>query len=215
MAKITDIYQKYKITRSLQEHQLRVAAVAKQICDNLTVQVDTDSVVKACLLHDMANILKFDFSFAHLFAPEGVEYWKKVREEVAKKYQSQDEHQVTVMIAKEIGVSDRVLDYIDSVGFRYTLKTLARPDIEPKICDYSDTRVAPTKITSVQERMEEGRIRYLDRPSKWIKPEQYQQLIQACFDMEKQVFASCKIGPEDITDQSSAPVIEQLLAYEI
>ena len=57
---ILEIYEKYKIMPQLQEHQLRVASVAKTICDHLLVPVHTDHVVSVCLLHDMGNILKFD-----------------------------------------------------------------------------------------------------------------------------------------------------------
>ncbi len=216
MAKVVDVYNKYKVTKHLQRHQLSVAAVAKQICDNLLVSVDKESVVTACLLHDMANVLKFDFSSPdEWFEPEGKEYWKKVQQETADKYGSWDEHQVTVMMAKEIGVSPRVIELIDSVGFGQAIENSQSNDLEAKICDNSDLRVVPNGIVSLQERLEEGRERYKDRLDKWIAPDRHTELEEACFAIEKQVFEHCQIKPEDITDDSTKPIVERLRTYEI
>ena len=216
MALITDTYTKYKITQTLQEHQLRVAAVAKQICDNLTISIDTTTVIQACLLHDMGNILKFVFdgSPPEWFQPEGEEYWKNVKQKFHKKY-GDDEHQASLEIAKEIGVSHKVLECIDCIDFDTALENVKRTDIEPKICDYADLRVGPSGVVSVDQRLEEGRKRYKDRPDKWIKPERWQELSQACHALETQVFEHSKIKPSDITDESIAPIMEQLRTYEI
>lgn len=200
---------------NLQEHQLRVAAVARQICDNLTVPVDSSSVITACLLHDMGNIIKFDLSqFPEFYEPEGVDYWRKVQQEFINEY-GPDEHQASLDIAKELGASQKVLDCIDSVDFGQALNNISRSDIEPKICDHADLRVGPHGIVSIEQRLEDGRRRYKDRPERWISPEKWQELSQACHDLESQIFENCKIKPTDITDESTAPVIEELRAYKI
>ena len=49
---------------NLAMHQLRVAGVAMQICESLDTNIDTNSVVKACLLHDMGNIIKFNLLYS-------------------------------------------------------------------------------------------------------------------------------------------------------
>src|SRR3989344_1397907 len=115
--KIIEIYKKYKIPPNLQEHQLRVAAVALTICDNFNSEIDKDSVIKAALLHDMGNIIKFDLSkFPEFLEPEGIEYWKRVKEEFRKKY-GEDEHNATYEIAKEIGVNKFAFEIIQGYGF--------------------------------------------------------------------------------------------------
>jgi len=58
---ITEIYEHYNIPPWLQEHMLRVSAVSSIICDQLGDKVRKHEVVSACLLHDMGNIIKFDF----------------------------------------------------------------------------------------------------------------------------------------------------------
>ena len=46
----------------------RVAALGSLICDRLISQkVDNDLILKTLLLHDMGNILKFDFERLDLF----------------------------------------------------------------------------------------------------------------------------------------------------
>ncbi len=60
MKNIIQIYSQYKIMPTLQQHQLRVAGVAKQICDSISEPIDKEVVVDVCLVHDMGNIIKFD-----------------------------------------------------------------------------------------------------------------------------------------------------------
>ncbi|USN54769.1 MAG: HD domain-containing protein [Candidatus Peribacteria bacterium] len=57
---IQDIYTQYQIPPSLQEHMLRVAAVAEQICLHSSQEIDHATIVTAALLHDMGNIIKFN-----------------------------------------------------------------------------------------------------------------------------------------------------------
>jgi hypothetical protein len=216
VTKITEVYERYKITKSLQEHQLRVAAVASQICDSLTIPIDKDVVTKACLIHDMGNILKFDFSVsAALFEPEGIEYWKQIKAEVSQKYQTNDEHELSLIIARELGADNRILACIESLSFTKAEANLARKAIEPKICDNADLRASPLGVVSLDERLEEGRRRYKGREEYWIKAGDWDRLAKACHDLEDQIFRHSKIRPSDITNESTNPIMEQLRTYEI
>jgi len=81
-----EIYREYRLMPSLSLHQLRVAAVAKLICDSFKERIDTNNVVLACLYHDMGNIIKFDLNYFPEFTkPEGLEYWQKIKEDYIKK----------------------------------------------------------------------------------------------------------------------------------
>ncbi len=215
MATITDIYKKYGIDRNLQLHQLRVAAVAKQICDSLTVSVDKDTVITVCLIHDMGNILKYDFSKPELLEPEGVEYWQKFQKEFAKKFNTQNEHEASLKIARELGVSQPVIDCIESISFSKTVQTAASDNLEIKICDNADLRVDPKGIVSLNQRLEEGKQRYKNRPNYWISRDDQEKLYSACHEIEDQIFQHSIIKPSDITNESVAPIIENLKSYEI
>jgi len=54
----------------LDEHQLTVAAVADFICAHFNGNINRNNIVKACLLHDMGNIIKFDLSITNQIHPE-------------------------------------------------------------------------------------------------------------------------------------------------
>src|SRR3954471_17109842 len=114
MEKVSEIYSKYKIMPALQQHQLRVAAVAAIICDSLP-GIDKEAVITACLFHDMGNIIKSDLSYFPEFTkPEGIVYWGKVKQDYIRKY-GRDEHTATIAIAKEIGLPEKVMNCLDAI----------------------------------------------------------------------------------------------------
>ena len=142
-------------------HQLRVAAVAQQICAHIKESVNADLVIAACLLHDMGNILKFDLSqFPEFLQPEGAEYWQKVKDDYAQKYQTTDDHAATLAIVQEIGAPKRVGELVGIVGFVYGSANAETSDYDRKICAYADMRVGPHGILSLEERLMESAKRY-------------------------------------------------------
>ena len=87
MRTVQQIYNEYRLMPTLQLHQLRVAGVAKIIADSFNGEIDKESIVLACLFHDMGNIIKFDLkNFPEYNQPEGIEYWQKVQSEFLEKY---------------------------------------------------------------------------------------------------------------------------------
>ena len=117
MNEISKIYEEYNIFNGLQNHMLRVAAVAQLICDSIDQEVERDNIISACLLHDMGNIIKSKLDkFPELLEPEGLGYWTNVQNEFFEKY-GRDEHHATMQIGKEVGVSEKTLMYMDLMGF--------------------------------------------------------------------------------------------------
>ncbi len=89
---VGEIYDSYRIMPGLQLHQLRVAAVGKTVCDHFDRRVDMQSVLLACLFHDMGNIIKADLGlFKGLLGEQSREYWEGVKQEYVEKYGT-DEH---------------------------------------------------------------------------------------------------------------------------
>ena len=213
-----EIYAEYRIMPSLQLHQLRVAAVAKMICDNLIVPVDSRTVVLAAILHDMGNILKFDLTvFPESVQPEGLEYWKTVKADFEKKYGT-DQHAASLAIAKELGLSEEVQKCIDSVAFAKAEEVRDASSIEQKICEYADSRVAPHGIVPMDERLEEGRKRYLNRTVETglaAARARFDALKKAEEDIERDIFSHSRIQSTDITDAATAPLIEELRKYPV
>jgi len=214
MRKITDIYKEYKIIPNLEEHMLRVASVASLICDNFNEQVLKNEIISACLLHDMGNIIKFNFEyFPEFLEPNGLEYWQQVKKEYIDKYGS-DEHIATEMIAREIGISKQTFICLRNIGFSNATKNESGDLFDSKICNYSDMRVGPYGVLPMEERILEGRKRYLGRKHS-IASDNFEALSQSLRNIEKQIFAKSNIKPEDINDNYIKSEIEKLKDFQV
>ncbi|OGG64077.1 hypothetical protein A3C18_01435 [Candidatus Kaiserbacteria bacterium RIFCSPHIGHO2_02_FULL_54_11b] len=210
-----EIYAAYTIMPSLQMHQLRVAAVGKLICEHFNKPVNKKDVVLACLFHDMGNILKFELSlFPEFTEPEGVEYWESIKADYREKY-GEDEHTATQTIMSEVGLPEDVINLMEGVGFSKVDHVSAGDSFEQKVVQYSDLRVGPHHILSLNERIDEGRKRYLGSGRSVGAPDssRFEVLVKAAREIEKQIFANTSIKPEDINDAAVAPLIEELRDY--
>ncbi len=211
---ISDIYKKYKIMPSLARHMLRVAGVASIICDNLNESVDKNEIVVACLLHDMGNIIKSKLDyFPEFLEPEGLAYWQKVKYDYMEKY-GKDEHNATLQIMKEIGVSDNVISLANENRFSLLCKHSNIDDIRNKIIHYADARVGPHSVLSYEERMEDANKRYKNHELS-VEEVERNKLIACGKDMEQQIFAKCKIKPEDINNESVKDIVSSLRDFVI
>lgn len=211
---ISEIYKEYKIFRDLQKHMLRVAAVAFLICENFDEKLDQENAVKACLLHDMGNIIKVDLNnFPEMWEPEGREYWQNVKEEYIEKYG--EEHLATEKIAKELGISEGGFEILQNIGFSKSTKNETENIFENKICNYADMRAGPHGIMPLVDRVLESHKRYLGRHHDIGQVETFEPLLKSIKNVESQIFAKCSIKPEDITDEAIAPIIESLRNFVI
>lgn len=207
-----EIYSEYRIMPGLQMHQLRVAAVGKTVCDSLKVPIDSDAVVTACLFHDMGNIIKSDLTmFPEFFGEHDAAYWENVKKEYLAKYGT-NEHHATIAIGKELGLPEKAITLMDSVGFTHLETTRDGASLEQKVVQYSDLRVAPHGVVSLSERLEEGRRRYEGRghhdfPETKIR---YAELVAAAEEIERQIFALANIKPDSITEESVQAAIAEL-----
>ncbi len=212
---ILELYDTYKIMPQLAAHQLRVAAVAYAITQAIFEPLHTEELISACLLHDMGNILKFDLTvFPEFLEPQGRDYWEGVKEEWRKKYGS-DEHLATLAIAREIGVSERTVSYIDAVGFSQADENEESGSFEKKIAAYADMRVAPQGIVTLDERLEEANRRYADRTDRKEDASSAALFAAALQTIEKQIFAHASDTPNDITASSCERYIPALKKYHI
>ncbi len=211
---IDQVYKKYKIPKGLQEHMLRVAAVGTMICDNFNGDLPKDEIATACLLHDMGNIIKFKLDvMPELLEPQGGEYWQAVKDEYIAKYGS-NEYEASVKIAHELGVSEKVITLIKSISFAGASKNAEGDNFGEKIVEYCDDRVGPFGVVSLEDRLTDLRIRYAHRDRE--RGSSFREIFEkAVQQMEQQIFSKCKIKPEDINDDTVAPIIEELKNFVI
>jgi 5'-deoxynucleotidase YfbR-like HD superfamily hydrolase len=214
MKKIIDIYKEYEIMPSLQQHMLRVAAAAYLICDNFDVNLPKNEIITACLFHDMGNIIKSDLKkFPDFLEPEGLSYWAQVKNKYIEKY-GNEEHFATEVIAKEMDLPLKIVDIIKQIGFSNATKNELEKIFEYKICNYSDLRVGPYGVLSLNERTKEAHERYKDRKHS-LSSDSFESLSSSLKNVEKQIFERCKIKPEDINDESIAPIVLELKNFVI
>lgn len=214
MKKITEIYKDYKIMPNLAMHQMRTASVAWEICDSLDIEIDRDSIIKACIIHDMGNIIKFKLEhFPKFCEPEGMEYWQNVKYDYILKY-GNNEHLASEIIAKELEMSDRIIELVNCIDSASVEIIALENDFSKKICMYSDNRVAPYGIVSARERSLEAKERYKDHP-RAFDDEKRKFFMDNIDLMEKQIFSHSKIKPEDIDDDSIKNYLEKMVDLSI
>jgi len=213
--KIKDIYQNYKLMPNLRLHMYRVAGVALVICDNISETVDRDSITAACLLHDMGNIIKFKLDlFPTFLEPEGRDYWQKVQNEYFEKY-GKDEHDATIAIAREIGVNDKVMRLLKSIGFTQAKENYESPQFDRKIVAYSDMRVEPNGVVSLEDRLRDGRKRTRIHKPNSHDESLFEEMSFFLRKIEKQIFEKTSISPDDITDERISKYVSKLSDFEL
>ncbi len=215
---VKEIYKEYKIIQNLQEHQFRVASVAKLVGEQYKEKINLDKLIKAALLHDMGNIIKFDLekSIVPWKDDEDKKYWLEVQKEFRNKY-GVNEHKATIEIAKEIGVSNEVVKLVSSLNFSRACEYKKSEDYEKKILLYADCRVSPKSVTSLGERLEDFKSRYRGRTDyfKALNDMDKAGYMGCVEDIESQLFLGLSTKPEDITEESIGNHIIELENYPL
>jgi hypothetical protein len=226
---ISEVYQKYQIMPQLAEHQLRVAAVGEIICENLlrgktrnltrkdaepTFGIDKENIITALLLHDMGNIIKFDLTKTGALLNKDIDVgvWEKVKDEYIERY-GNDEHHATIAIAKELQVSQRIMELIDAISFDTAMDNAQAQDFGKKICEYCDDRVSPHGVVSLEERLADLRLRYGYRTVDAASIKKRDNFEAALRIIEQQIFEHATISPGDITEQAVRERVERLKTW--
>lgn len=207
---IIEIYRKYHLPENLQMHMLRVAACSNLIIDNWNgTEINKESIIRVCLLHDMGNMVKIPEDFSK------DEEFLKIRKKYFDKYGTND-HEINLEIGKREGLTEKEIIILDGKRSRKNEETLKSNSYERKICAYCDQRVAPDGVVSIKDRLEDAKMRYKNKPlSVWSNEEKANHLIECSLGIEKQIMEYCKLNPEDINDESIEKYIIKLREYDI
>jgi hypothetical protein len=209
---IQEVYDHYQLMPNLQLHQYRVAGVAKCICDSLkeTDTVDTGNVVKACLLHDMGNILKFDLGqFPEFLEPQGLAYWQQIQADFRQKY-GDKVHAATLQIAHELNVSERVIELIKAIGYSVAQAAYESGDLAKMICEYADCRVTPFGVVSLEDRFIDLEHRYAPLYPGEEAARKREEFRQWERKIEKYIFDRAEIKPQEIVNSTVEAEFENL-----
>lgn len=201
IANIHDIYKRYPVPLNLQKHLLRVAAIGAYVANNWKgPRINKTDLVAYLLLHDIGNIVKFDFKQADMYEADvasDLEGWKKRQQEIVAKYGKED-HQVMAAIARELGAAPRILHLLQHNDFFKLDAIRTGSDWEQKIGKYADLRVAPFGVVSLAERFKDIKKRYAGR----VPLEKVDARIDDAYEIEKQVLSNTSLKAEDINDEA-------------
>jgi len=192
--KIKDIYLRYHIPPNLQDHMITVTKVSRFISSHWTQKnLNINQLILAALLHDLGNIVKFDFDNHPEFLGKemsNISFWKQEQQLVISKY-GNDDHIVTKTMLEEIGIEKNVIEVILGKSFGNTLDILKSDNFLSKILLYSDLRVLPMGIGPLKKRIE-------DIKSRLKKYKNRQDLFDASFLIEKQIQDNMDISIDEI-----------------
>jgi hypothetical protein len=166
IANIDAIYERFSVMPQIADHMRQVAAVADYVAKHWKGQpLERDLLVAACLVHDLANILKvrdFDSPQQHrMLGAEAsrVEHWKSVQQQTELLYGS-DDHVATERMLAELGASPAIADVFNRAKSLDIRKLLHEGDEVALVYLYADNRVGPFGIISLQERIADIKARY-------------------------------------------------------
>lgn len=208
---IKNIYCKFQTPQNLQEHMLRVGALARILTDNWTGRkIDKQNIVKAALLHDIAKPLSFDLSKQAQFdiSPKDIKSLAKLQNFLKKKF-GNDEHTAMSKIVQELGLNQTIARIINNLEWRYIPQLIKNHDIETLIVIYCDMRIGPKGILSLNERIADLKTRSID--------ENFEEHLKNSETIEQIIKKNVSIKIEDITDRQintlSVPAMKFLVDF--
>ena len=216
---ILAIYQVYALPINLQQHMLRVAAVALWILERWKGEkLNRRDIVETLLLHDIGNLVKvtedkFESLFPDTYQMESFQYWKNIRDSIIRRYGRTDT-EATANIIKEIGVRDVIVDMIEKKQFINNINTYHDDNYAIKICAYADQRVSPNGVLSLENRLNEAIVRYRGVKNASVNSINREELIEYAKKIEMQIFEYVDGKPEDITDVAIKEYIEELKNFQ-
>jgi len=206
---VKQAYDKYAIPPNLQKHMLRVAALSLQLVENWKKdKLDKESITLACVFHDMANIIKFNFNKPSLFKEEEyqAEYWKRIQVNTIQKY-GKNVHLATLIICREIGLSKKVLKIIEDLEWDNTLQFLKQKNYESAIPVYCDMRIGPHGILLFKDRIRDLENRNKTHDMNFIK--------KAAGLLEKTLQQHISININNVNDTQINNRFSELLKLEV
>jgi hypothetical protein len=217
--KISQVYEHYQIPPNLQRHMLQTAALGQIICDHWTgPRLKKKLVITTLLVHDMGNIVKFDFDSPtanqFLTGHKDVDYWRQVQSNFQKKYGVRAD-QANLAIIDEMGLSPLVKKFMKEHYFESLPAILQESDWEHKISFYCDIRFRPSGITSVEDRLEDLRQRYEHRDQTWQDADLFETRLENCSRLEAQLNQQTDLDIQAIDQADINNLVDQLTDYQI
>lgn len=192
------IYSDIGLPNIIINHQINVAIVGSIICDNWKgKKIDKELVVAAALIHDITNIIKLSFDDISIKLLENednpVDYWKKQQKQFIEKY-GDNQKEAFKKILINYDLDKKLFFLVDNAEFENIGFILDSDCDELKILKYSDLRVSPEGITSIDNRLKEAQRRYISAGKRIeTMTKNWDFLYNTSKKLEKQILQNCFI----------------------
>lgn len=203
---IKEIYEKYSTPQNLRRHMIWVAAVAEELCENAKEKTDNESIIAACLTHDLGNFVKMDFAdpakilLLDKIDRDNISFLQEKKKEFIQKYGVND-GAANEKIIREICTDKKVIELFEKKSIEKFSLDLWTQNIDLMIFAYADLRVDPHGVVTLEERLSEFEKRY-DLHKDTNKMEQSKKFKLLARELEKMLFLKIKITPEQINKES-------------
>lgn len=186
-------FDEFRIPDNILKHCEMVNEVAVFLAKKLNEageHVNVDLVDRASLLHDIFKVVELTESFDVALNRPSEEQLSKWRELEIQINADNHEHAAEIYFGQKYPEMARVI-----AQHRY--KAILDPGLdgwEEKIVYYADKLVAHDKVVSLKDRFEEGHKRY----GVWPPSKEIQDIDDAVFALEKDIFNKLDITPEEV-----------------
>jgi hypothetical protein len=123
-----------------------------------------------------------------------------------------DEHVATIKMVQEINPGEEATFYFNAIGSESMQRVYETGTLGEKIATYSDMRVGPFGIISLQERMDDLRARYLSRNKPGFSALDIDVRAQRLQEIELEIFSQNSLQPSDVQDHALVQIQENLIS---
>jgi hypothetical protein len=188
---------------------LRTAALASIILENWSGPlVDSQAIINALLLHDIAKPMTFDLTKQAQFgmSAEDIEKLKQLQDFLTSHY-GKNEHQATVRICSEVCHRPKVAELVNNLEWKYIPRLMAEKNLESLLPIYMDMRIGPKGILPLTTRVEELRQR--------TSEEDYEANLTNGLALEKHIQENVGIDLNSVTSEQLTERFVQLRDQEL
>lgn len=199
-SEIENYYTEWATPMHVRDHCKTVTNVAMQIAQSYTAVgevVNFELLYTACMLHDMNRICDFKElnrdKFFEEITDEKWQRWLDLRNQFKGAHHSE--------IAHDIFMERGYIETAKVIQAHRSDYLITKPELfdclEKKIIYYADKRAKHDTIVDVKERYRDGKERY----QKFSNPEKeklFEQVEQATYKLEEELFSPLKISPNEI-----------------
>ncbi len=208
------VYKEFGIPPNLQEHMARVYGIVCFLENHWKGdQIDWNLVKKVALLHDMGNVVRFDFDNHPEFLGDeqkNIEHWKQIQKEVIAKYGT-DDHEATKQMLQQIGIDQDSINIILEKSFGNVITTSTSDNWPLKILLYADLRTLPQGAGTLEERIQDIR----GRMPKYVARPDFEDLVAAARNIETQIQQNTSVSVSEILNEVIAPHVTDALKFQI